>query len=128
SESGRPGSIDPVAHFGDTEMSDTGWMAGKLTPSMQRPDIAMKPLHVGLLVVEASVAGGLAVRMTQPVVFQPTPASTPTAPAPTPTAQPPVVPVVATAPPAVYAEEAPAPKISPIEAPPVRKPSPVTRS
>src|SRR5437879_5292744 len=85
---------------------------------MQRPDIAMKPLHVGLLVVGAAVAGGLAVRMTEPVVFQRTPVIAPAAPvAPAATVKPPVVPVVATAPPAVYTEEAP----------PVREPSPVTR-
>jgi hypothetical protein len=73
----------------------------------------MKPLHVGLLVVGAAIAGGLAVRMSQP---PPSPVSASRLAAPTPVMQPqPALTVAATvplnpepaitsAPPPVYAE------------------------
>ncbi len=82
----------------------------------------MKPLQVGFLVIGAALAGGLAVKMTQPPTYHavsppvsPTPASAPPQAAATP---PPVAPVpapepIASAPPVVYEK----PKAAPPPAP-----------
>jgi hypothetical protein len=84
----------------------------------------MKPLHVGLLVVGAALAGGLAVKMTQPPTFQRAqnkPVAAPSAPAITPlsststvTSAPSANPEAAntTAPSPVYREPKPAMKTS----------------
>lgn len=102
----------------------------------------MKPLHIGLLVVGAAIAGGLAVKMTQPPAFPPSrprvaetskPASVPP-----PVAAPPVVPetpvpssavddrtLVTEAAPPVYTEHAkpsPIPSQAPVKAPPSQAP------
>jgi hypothetical protein len=85
----------------------------------------MKPLHVGLLVIGAALAGGLAVKMTQPQTFQvtkgtpspPPPPARPEAPTPSPsTTYKEEVPITA-APPAVYKEEQPRPKPKPVSLP-----------
>ncbi len=71
----------------------------------------MRPLHVGLLVVGAALAGGLAVRMSQPPTFQtaaaaPAPSTTANRAAqPVPAPNPPQA--TAVAPPPVYASPAP---------------------
>ena len=68
----------------------------------------MKPLHVGFLVIGAALAGGLAVKVSQPPVYQGAPRAVAAEPAPTPAA--PVTPTVTEpaatmAPPPVYQEE-----------------------
>lgn len=81
----------------------------------------MKPLHVGLLVIGAALAGGLAVKMTQPPAYHPParvapvapPQSAPaTEPPPAPTAEVPAVSVTA-APPPVYETVRPKPAAAP---------------
>jgi len=81
----------------------------------------MRPLHIGFLVVGAALAGGLAVKMTQPVAMPAASAPAPVMQAPAPQQQPEAIPQPA--------KPSPMPVLPPVLAPPpeyaIRKNKPI---